>query len=170
MTRFLIILILATLPSGCIHYTGLDDLPEAALRPVITGPFVDNTGVDNAGYWLSEVQAAADAWNAALETRGCAPMFHVTDDPSVPAYAVVLWTTDEWTHGDDHVGLMQSGEVGAGFIHVRSRLPRSNLPILLHEMGHALGLQHASADSVMTYKVGDLVAPTARDIAALECL
>lgn len=177
MNRFLIIIILSILSSGCVHYMGLDDLPEAALRPVITGPFVANTGLDNAGYWRSEVQAAADAWNLALEERGCVPALRVIMDPDALAYDVVLWTRDEWPHGDDHVGLMNSGEVGTGYIHVRSRLPRSNLPILLHEMGHALGLsfdgdEHAPAgsDSVMTYKVGDLVAPTAMDIAALGCL
>lgn len=181
MTRFLIILILSTLPSGCIHYMGLDDLPKAALRPVITGPFIANAGVDNAGYWRAEVQAAADAWNLALEERGCAPAFRVTTNPADLAYEVVLWASDEWPHDDEHVGRMQSGEVGTGFIHVRNRRPRSNLPILVHEMGHALGLsfggndddhRHAppGADSVMTFKVSDLVAPTARDIAALECL
>lgn len=180
MNRILIILLIATLPSGCVnHYMGLDDLPDAALRPEI-GSSVNNTGIENTALWRGEVQAAANVWNTALALCGRMPVFHVTDDPSVPAYPVVLWPHEEWTHEDKLVGLMVSGEVGTGFIHVRNREPRSNLPILIHEMGHALGLsfedneddfRHAlpGSDSVMTANVGNLMAPTARDIAALGC-
>jgi hypothetical protein len=154
--------------SACTDSLGLFDLPTAPLRPELTAPFADNVRADNATYWTAEVHAAADAWNTALLAEGCDPMFRVSADPDEPAYAVTLYAYDRWPENPALVGLLHSGDLAEGAILIRNRTPtHSNLPTLIHELGHALGLPHDdSAGSAMTAKVGDLEAPAARDARA----
>ncbi|MEO8702211.1 MAG: matrixin family metalloprotease [Kofleriaceae bacterium] len=161
-------LCLIGLVSGCTDIVGFTALPEAPLRAELTAPFQHNAFVDNEAYWQGEVQTAADAWNTALIEQGCEPVFRVTIDPDEAAYPVVLYTYDGWPHDAALVGLLHAGELGEGWIAIRNRKStHANLPTIVHELGHALGLPHdETRGSVMTARVGDLARPSVADVRA----
>jgi hypothetical protein len=162
------ILVLAVLLSGCSR-TGLYDLPDAPVRPVITQPFIDNANADVQGMWEEQVFLAAEAWNDALVEAGCEPMFRLANDGEV-AYAVTLWTREEWPHDESKIGIIVSGDITDGRIDIQTRAPFNRTVFtLVHEFGHALGLEHVEddADSVMTVKVSERSAPTRQDVAAV---
>lgn len=91
--------------------------------------------------WSTYVYEAAEIWNTALEDRGCYPTFSVGDN----GYPVILdinpntgysaltrwgWDNDIHVHAADNWG-----------------------PILVHEMGHAIGLKHTPQE------MGGIMAP-----------
>jgi hypothetical protein len=168
MLRFILLLVVVT---GCAEQRGLHDLPNAPLRPVVTQPFLENTGVDVQGDWTALVHQAAEAWNNGLVEAGCDPVFHVVAvDSTEPAYPVTLYTRDEWPWGPNYIGMLTNGPLGDGHIDIHTRGPFAiNVTTLVHEFGHALGLGHYEGDTAMSGdKVNDeLFAPTASDIERL---
>lgn len=146
--------------------TGLFDLPEAALRPITTERFEGSVAAEQ---WPDQVHVAVESWNNALVEAGCDPVFRIIGvDDEEQAYPVTLRHPDEWTHGEKVAGRMASGHLGEGWIDVRANAPMSwNLPVLIHELGHALGLEHDEGDSALNAMVSNHTAPTAHDVAKL---
>ena len=150
-------LLLALLTTGCTEFAWPGG--DLALRPETTDRLAPI-----AGRWRSEVATAAARWNLAAESAGCADRFRLDDGPD--AHPVRLYLRDEWPFDPDHLGETAGGP--GGVIDVVDRWgTRSgdNLPTLLHELGHALGLEHGPG--VMAENVPTLTEPTADDVAAL---
>lgn len=168
--------IFVVLLTGCEllepSHTGFDNLPEYPVRPVLSLSLIENGTSAMHTAWDAQVKLAADRWNEALLAQGCHAMITVTTDPTVRAYPVYLIAWDSWSWESDKIGMTRSGSVDDGFIDIRARSPfEKNLPVLMHEFGHALGLQHVEngKDSVMTSIINNnLVAPTDLD-AEMAC-
>lgn len=115
------------------------DVPGAALSPA---------GREG---WSEAVAHAADVWADALAPLGCPPPFVVSDD----GHPVTLYAEADWPHGGLTAGMEGKEWDGTGgWIDVRDMRPDeapSYLPTLIHELGHAMGLEHApgSSPSVM---------------------
>lgn len=151
------VLALALLATGCTEFRWPGD--DIALRPETTERLAPI-----APRWRAEVETAAARWNLAAEQAGCAVRFRIDDGPDV--HPVRLYLPREWPFDTDHVGETLGGPDGV--IDVVDRWGTregDNIPTLLHELGHALGLEHGPG--VMAADVPALTEPTADDIAAL---
>ncbi len=161
-----LVICVIVLLSGCV-YRGWEDVPSAKVRPVISALHAANTGVDNAGYWLTQVETAVNLWNVAMESVGCSALFELSpDDPE--AHEVRLLPGSDWPHEKNVIGCTYADvpDRERGYIDILERRPdRSAIPVLLHELGHAAGLPHDEGhDTVMTPKVPDLYAPGETDV------
>lgn len=122
--------------------TSWDDVPGAVLRPESHDPDVAPE------LWRAAVLAAAGEWNDKLAAVDCPAPFDLRP-VDVGAHPVRLITRADWTNGDDIDGLTigDAATEPPGSIEIRSSHEADVLwrPVLLHELGHALGLHHADS-------------------------
>ncbi len=96
--------------------------------------------------WRAQVIAGAEAWNAALST---------CDGPSL-----IVRSDGHPVELSDGEGLSPeiSGRFNGDSVLVREGLGEWELPVLIHELGHALGFEHVSEecdpDSIMNPTIG----------------
>ncbi len=149
--------------------TGWGDVPGARICAEVPS---DPAGAALA-WWGPEVQAAADRW-AELLGAGCPPPFVYAAgavDGGMPAHPIRLIAERDWTWGPGVWGNEQDGAGGA--VDVRSSLDRPGRHmVLMHELGHALGLDHrptSEQDALMRpYPTVDT--PNASEIAEARAL
>lgn len=132
MTRLLLLGVLLT---GC----GLqwDDVPGAVLNPSVrptSGMSLDD--------WNASVTRAATEWNDAMTELGCAAPFALSFVTS-GAHPVRLVPEAEWIWDDgwDGTTTPDGGGGPPGAIEVKASTSDKHA-VLLHELGHALGLDH----------------------------
>lgn len=139
--------------NGCSDSVAWIDVPGAHIWAVASPQFAD--------VWRSEVTNASEAWNVGLVARGCPRPFVVADD----GHLVKLVPSDQWHHAS------ANGWTDADTIEIEERKGVAPTPfVVMHELGHALGLDHARAsfgESVM-FVSGDHGLQV-RDLAAAAC-
>lgn len=147
-----ILLVLAVISAcgGCIP-GAWDDVPTASVRVEAPPEYLDA--------WRVKVQFAVDSWSAVLPT-GCPAPFQLADE----GHPIRLIPNAQWRWGHDVLGIQDDGGIEV-------RLEQGNVKATVaHELGHALGLDHATPDrarpSIMTYSSkdpGSADLPTMRD-------
>ncbi len=119
-------------------------------------------GVDDA-VWHSEVSQASNSWRDMMKD-GCYP-FHIARDGECGNH-ITLIPQDDWDHGDDVGGIEYTF---GGYIEIVGDSPYYRQPILMHEIGHAMGLEHDSNPLSIMYPtiLGD-TQPSPNDIRNAE--
>lgn len=130
-----------------------DDVPTAT----ITAHALPELQADFARY----VEGAAGHWNRLLVERGCEPPFAMGPE----GHAIVLVPSDAWEYGSRD-GYTDGDEI---------RLAGNTVPpqaLLLHELGHAIGLDHVEGRSIMSEPIGLGIYPSDVEAAAsaMGCL
>ena len=151
---------LALISAGCV---GWDDVPGASVRAVA----VDS---DQAA-WEDAVGAAVDAWGDALAAVGCERPFVLSDE----GHEVRLVPDSEWTNNPHWSGkTWPSSPLDHGRIEIRQGHSGSETyrRELLHELGHAIGLQHMTVEGgpAIMIPTTDLADLTTRDVTAAACV
>ncbi len=143
--------------AGCAEpWRAWDDVPGAVLTPT--------AAPDRRSAWTAVVAHDAETWNDALRAVGCAPPFSIGEG----GHAIALVELAAWPH-DTAVGFTTSE-----MIDIREG-PDGTMRsdgTTAHELGHALGLEHADpafGPSVMIGKGHETRAPNERDVAAAAC-
>lgn len=157
--------------AGC-QAIGWDNVPGAEVRAESFAPGVSTDA------WRDEVQRAMTTWSTHLAPLGCAPPFVMSAD-TVGDHAVELIDNANWDYvGIDGVTYGDAPTQPAGSIAVRTGPddPIKAVPwrysVLLHELGHAIGLGHAdpaNGPSIMTPKETAWTL-TDDDVAAAACV
>lgn len=89
---------------------------------------------DGAGGGLAVVQAAADAWHE----KAPEVTFRIVPEATAGAYVVRIRVSEEQPR--DHVATTDRESDGSFSVRVRGN--RFTTPIITHELGHVLGLDH----------------------------
>lgn len=104
----------------------------------------------NQDRWFGSVERAAEAWNSVLREHCHRNVFRVSSDGDheVRLVPVAAWDRPQFSGYLDHDG---------GYIAIRDgRKDSEEQRILIHELGHALGLAHVTDHpSIMDPNVGD---------------
>lgn len=117
------------------------NVPEAPVTP--------RSAPDQLEAWTLRVQTDIDTWADALAELGCTtPPFVLS--PVGSGYDVTLVPRADWTDSD-HVGFQH-----ADGIDIRSRTDGSPPTggTLLHELGHAMGLDHVVGRASVMNEIG----------------
>lgn len=126
---------------------GWEDVPGAPINAQV--PAAPGHALE---WWSLEVQDAADTW-AELVGPDCPPPFRYVpgpDDAGMPAHPIRLIAERDWTHGPSVFG--QESDAPGGYVDIRSMPYAGRRMILMHELGHAIGLDHrpdVQADALM---------------------
>jgi hypothetical protein len=160
------VLALFTITIGCGHvveppFYWFTDLEIAPLRPTVSsGTMADNE------WWPVYVDAAARTWNDALVGVGCEPVLRVTSDETEAAYEIVIVLEDDpWIHATG-AGFTNGGPLHVGHVDVMWRPWGDVYEILMHELGHAIGLAHGGSGVMATWPRSGV--PTADDVDQLR--
>lgn len=159
--RKAIIFAVLFLANACTGWDGWDDVPTAKVTAKSELPSAETK-------WREIVAQDVAAWNNALTAIGCQAPFEMSSS----GHPVILVPFGTWGFGSSVAGMTDEDRirVQASFIIVNDAvIPHPVL--LLHELGHALGLNHSDAifgPSAMTPEpTSDVLQP--RDIAAAAC-
>lgn len=122
---------------------------------VVTPVWPDAPSEAWAGLWTHQVMDAIDYWKIAIGLDCQFPVFVGDNGPEV-----TLVTPDHWKHAPEVMGLYDQED---GSIEIVGADPILYRGALLHELGHAIGLQHTTdVQSVMFPVYGDKL-PTSAD-------
>jgi hypothetical protein len=156
-------LVLVAAAAGCAQpWSGWDDAPTAHVTagsdlPAFAAP------------WRAQVERDVGTWNAELTAIGCPAPFEI----AAGGHPVTLVPVGTWGADSAIAGMTDSERIRvqvAWIVIDGEVLPHP--VILLHELGHALGLGHADAingPAAMTPEpTSDTLQP--RDVAAAACV
>lgn len=151
MSRIAIAFFLAL---GACTYAGWDDVPGARVHPV---------GDDPA--WWAEVATAVAVWNQMAREHDC-PQPFVMSLETDGAHPIIFVPLAEWRFKEDAIGVYHDEyEDDIGTIYIRDRNRDSYRNILLHELGHGIGLTHdETPGDIMNLKVPELEVPSPHDV------
>lgn len=137
------------------HGMEFEDMPGSVLSPV------DLTGGSG---WTDTVAKAAGEWNSGLAALGCPEPYRI----GTGGHRVVLVTDSQWTLPNVVGMTWEDGTISVRDITVGVQSPATSV---LHELGHGIGLGHASpafGPSVMLVNNDGHIYQ--RDIAAAACI
>ncbi len=141
------------------RYPAFEDMPTSLLTPVSSGAAFSTQ-------WEAQVAEGSDEWNASVGPLGCPTLFRVGPHGHpvnlVPrAYFPYPAEGGETPHDGGFISVMMTSVGGPN---AESKI------ILLHELGHAIGLDHADpayGPSIMTSYPASDIQP--RDVDAAAC-
>lgn len=129
--------------------------PSDVLTPTWEGASADQLAI-----WHDEVTNAVSAWQLAIG-EDCRFPLYVGEDGS----PVVLFSRTEWPHAMTISGIYDGSTGQIDVYGGDPAVPTRHGSVLLHEIGHAIGLDHTSeGESVMfTYKNHNNTKPSVTD-------
>ena len=129
-----------------------DDMPGSKVTPVFP---------DGQDWWYVRVEAEAAQWAKAVEPHGCPAPFLVVPEGGRP---VRLVPPEEWRHPANKIGVETPDGIDIRWYQT-DLIPegRWTTPILLHEMGHALGLEHSDNEYEAMHTPAWEYAPAVRE-------
>lgn len=146
---------------SCTGWTGWDDVPTAKVTAKSELPMFTAA-------WETRVAKDVELWNSSLTSIGCPAPFELADN----GHSVVLVQAGTWDFESSIAGMTSENGIKvqvALFVVNNEVLPHP--VILLHELGHAIGLNHSDSifgPSAMTPEpTSDSLLP--RDIEAAAC-
>lgn len=153
-------ILLIVLLCSCSQWSGWSEVPTAQVTAEVqesTQEFQDA--------WINKVSSDTDSWNQALISIGCPPAFEVIDGGK----PIILVGFDTWSDNSPVSGVTDTSR-----IRIRSSKDQGvmmdNPSVLLHELGHTFGLEHADpkwGPSILLTPPSRTIQP--RDVEAAAC-